>query len=94
MEAYEHSFVNPFCFLFSQVAWNEGELVESQDMYAEAIRLDSRLLDENFIWLILRWPEKPLNMVRDLRSASKAPKGSGLDALGLKSLLSLPRELI
>lgn len=63
-------------------------------MYAEAIRLDKRLTDENFVWLILRWPEQPLSMVRALRSASSAPKGSGLEALGLKTLLSLPREVI
>ena len=63
-------------------------------MYNEAIRMDNRLLDEDFIWLILRWPEKPLSMVKALRSASKAPKGSGLEALGLKELLSLPREII
>lgn len=76
------------------VAWNEGELVESQEMYNEAIRMDDRLLDDDFIWLILRWPDQPLNMVKALRSASKAPKGSGLEALGLKELLSLPREMI
>lgn len=63
-------------------------------MYNEAIRSDPRLLDENFIWLILRWPDQPLNMVKALRAASNAPKGSGLDALGLKALLSLPREVI
>ncbi|CAN0198446.1 unnamed protein product, partial [Laminaria digitata] len=77
-----------------QVAWNEGELVESQEMYTEAIRMDDRLLDDDFIWLILRWPDQPLNMVKALRSASKAPKGSGLEALGLKELLSFPREMI
>lgn len=76
------------------MAWGDGELVESQEMYAEAIRLDTRLLDENFIWLILRWPEQPLSLVKALRSASSAPKGSGLEALGLKTLLSVPREVI
>lgn len=63
-------------------------------MYNEAIRTDPRLLDENFIWLILRWPEQPLAMVRALQASSKAPKGSGLDALGLPSLLQMPREII
>lgn len=76
------------------MAWDTGELVESQEMYNEAIRQDPRLLDENFIWLILRWPEQPLSMLKALRAASKAPKGSGLDALGLKALQSLPREII
>lgn len=76
------------------VAWGDGELVESQEMYAEAVRLDQRLTDDNFIWLILRWPEQPLSMVKALRSASSAPKGSGLEALGLKTLLSVPREVI
>lgn len=76
------------------MAWGAGELVESQDMYSEAVRMDPRLLDENFIWLILRWPDKPRSMIQALRAASRAPKGSGLDALGLKSLLSLPREVI
>ncbi|CAM9383333.1 unnamed protein product [Ectocarpus fasciculatus] len=78
----------------ASVAWGDGELVESQEMYAEAIRLDQRLMDENYIWLILRWPEQPLSMVKALRSASSAPKGSGLEALGLKTLLSMPREVI
>lgn len=91
-------FILYFCFLGRarrvQVAWNDGELVESQEMYNEAIRMDSRLLDENFIWLILRWPEQPLSMVKALRASSKAPKGSGLEALGLKTLLSMPREVI
>ncbi|CAM9142614.1 unnamed protein product [Pylaiella littoralis] len=76
------------------VAWGDGDLVESQQMYAEAVRLDERLMDEDFIWLILRWPEQPLGMVKAIRSASSAPKGSGLEALGLKSLLSVPREVI
>lgn len=76
------------------MAWEEGDLVESQTMYNEAIRTDPRLLDENFIWLILRWPEQPLGVVKALRAASKAPKGSGLDALGLPSLLQMPREVI
>lgn len=79
---------------FDQVAWEEGALVESQAMYNEAIELDPRLLDDDFIWLILRWPEQPLNMVRALRAAPKAPKGSGLDALGLPSLLRMPREVV
>ncbi|CAM9749471.1 unnamed protein product [Ectocarpus sp. 13 AM-2016] len=78
----------------ASVAWGDGELVESQEMFAEAIRLDQRLMDENYIWLILRWPEQPLSMVKALRSASSAPKGSGLEALGLKTLLSMPREVI
>ncbi|CAM9416956.1 unnamed protein product [Ectocarpus sp. 6 AP-2014] len=78
----------------ASVAWSDGELVESQEMFAEAIRLDERLMDENYIWLILRWPEQPLSMVKALRSASSAPKGSGLEALGLKTLLSMPREVI
>ncbi|CAN0163583.1 unnamed protein product [Ectocarpus sp. 12 AP-2014] len=78
----------------ASVAWSDGELVESQEMFAEAIRLDQRLMDENYIWLILRWPEQPLSMVKALRSASSAPKGSGLEALGLKTLLSVPREVI
>ena len=77
-----------------KVAWGDGELVESQEMYSEAVRLDQRLMDDNFIWLILRWPEQPLNMVKALRSASSAPKGSGLEALGIKNLLSVPREII
>lgn len=76
------------------MAWGDGDLVESQQMYAEAVRLDERLMDEDFIWLILRWPEQPLGMVKAIRSASSAPKGSGLEALGLKSLLSVPREVI
>lgn len=74
--------------------WEEGNLVESQEMYTDAVRLDPRLIDENFIWLILRWPEKPLSMVKALRAASTAPKGSGLEALGLKTLRNIPREVI
>lgn len=76
------------------MAWGDGELVESKELYGEAVRLDERLMDDNFIWLILRWPEQPMSMVKALRSASSAPKGSGLEALGLKTLLSVPREVI
>lgn len=76
------------------MAWEQGDLVESQTMYNEAIRSDPRLLDDDFIWLILRWPEQPLSVVKSIRAAAKAPKGSGLDALGLPSLLDMPREVI
>lgn len=63
-------------------------------MYTQAVHGDPRLLDDDFIWLILRWPEQPLNMVKTIRAAAKAPKGSGLDALGLPALLEMPREII
>ncbi|CAM9307593.1 unnamed protein product, partial [Discosporangium mesarthrocarpum] len=51
------------------VAFQDGELAMSQALYNDAIHLDPRLLDSQFILLILRWPSKPLAMVDTMRKA-------------------------
>ncbi|CAM9554614.1 unnamed protein product [Phaeothamnion confervicola] len=53
----------------SAVAWEYGELSEAKDMYNEAISLEPRLLDDDFLFFVLRWPAVPLSMLKTVRRA-------------------------
>ncbi|CAM9687468.1 unnamed protein product [Chrysoparadoxa australica] len=50
-------------------AWEMGDLSESVEMYDEALGLDGRLYDDKYVYLVLRWPSLPLNMLKNLRKA-------------------------